>query len=104
MIEELKDFFPETEWSDTDHPVDRKDRMKWKHLVKVLCDDIDNPVWEKAHLALFLSEVPSGSRMQRLVARANAAYDRQDRERFALLLVEMREAVERKEKRDGEKA
>lgn len=101
MIEELKDFFPEDDWGQDARPVDRKERMKWKHLVKVLSDDIDNPVWEKAHLALFLSVVPSGSRMQRLVARANAAYDRQDRERFVLLLVEMREAAERKDRKDG---
>ena len=100
MIEELNDFFPkEREWSENAPPADRRDRMKWTHLVKVLFDDVDEPVWEKAHLALFLSMVPSGSRMQRLVARANAAYDRGDRERFSLLLNELREAAERREKR-----
>ena len=101
MIDELGDIFPKDEGFDVTPAMNRKDRLRLSHLVKVLYDDRNNPVWEKAHLALLLAEVPSGSRMQRLVARANAAYDRQDMERFDILLGEMKEAAERKDKRDG---
>lgn len=101
MIDELKDIFPKDEGFDVTPSMTKEERMRLSHLVKVLHDDRNDPLWEKAHLALLLSVVPGGSRMQRLVARANAAYDRQDMERFDILLGEMKEAAERKEKRDA---
>lgn len=72
------------------------ERVNRKHQVQLLEDDIANEWWEKAHLSLFLTEERPGTRWYNLLKRANAAYHRGDRERFNIILSEMKDAITKK--------
>lgn len=64
--------------------------------VRILEDDRDNVVWEKAHLLLFILCESATTRWGQAIRRLNAAYLRGDMERFDIILDEMRIMAEPK--------
>ena len=71
-------------------------RLEKAHQVKVLEDDINNVVWEKAHLSLFYTIEPNTTRWGQMLRRLNAAYLRGDDDRFRLILEDMKDMVARR--------